>query len=509
MDCRIAYTTVALATAALIGTGTADPSHAQQQVLSASRSGPLASPDGRLLIGRGQDYVPSSIPPHILADRLRTSMKERRDFAWSVVEQMLKSIRIKLLDGMTEIDVPLWHTWYEGSGNPEVARLLGLYFQKLKPVLAANPSADVGPVIAATMREFSQKDFSTALTDANLSKPLLQNAETRGTGDLVGTGTTMFSPSFVEHVMKEARGISECKNNVANADREPPSASEFSWCIKEFPRSAVMVKTSWVPLAGGVPKHDTSATAMAALMQEGTWPGDRHPTKRPTIARPDRSQIYSVISEQEGEWGLAGIHFVTKDVREWVWVSLWWDSNAADDFGADRPAGVNGVWKNYKMCIASAFDEGDAMPWAYYGDPQKSLRSSIEAVYQALRAQLNGAQPALGQSNSPQPLPGALGPWPAPHNVVTTWCSNPNVETQAGNGRTNCIGCHQIVFTLNERRNNVPAKFSHALIGDYPQFGRSKDRKNFTGEFSWAYEFELRPGIDNAMQAAQFSWPPR
>ena len=41
-------------------------------------------------------------------------MKQRRDFAWSAVERLLKPIRIKLLDGATEVDVPLWHTWYEG-----------------------------------------------------------------------------------------------------------------------------------------------------------------------------------------------------------------------------------------------------------------------------------------------------------------------------------------------------------------------------------------------------------
>ena len=30
------------------------------------------------------------------------------------------------------------------------------------------------------------------------------------------------------------------------------------------------------------------------------------------------------------------------------------------DFGADRPASITGPWKNYKMCVATQYLEGDA-----------------------------------------------------------------------------------------------------------------------------------------------------
>jgi hypothetical protein len=266
--------------------------------------------------------------------------------------------------------------------------------------------------------------------------------------------------------------------------------------MEEFPRSAVMIKTSWVPLKDGVPRHDTSASAMSGVIRDGTWPGPGRPDLKPPIVNPDRSQIYTNITSQGTEWALTGIHFVTKDVREWVWVSLWWDPDASKDFGADRPSSIDafngGVWKNYKMCVNSSFAEGDPRPWSHYSGVQSTLGDAIKVVYDAIQVQLDTGAVARPQDFQtffrPQQIPnplhlsGSLGPWPAPHNKQTSWCSNPNVEVHAGNARTNCIGCHQIAFTRNERRNRQ-ASFIDVLVSDVPQFGRAQSRKNFTAEF--------------------------
>jgi len=503
------------------GSGTA----AAQAVLSAQKPAVLATPGGRLQIGRGKDYVPSTVDAQVLFNDLEGSMKKRRDFAWKVVEQVLQPVRLKLLDGVTEVDVPLWQTWYEGrpsgaAGNREIDKVFELYFRKLKPVLAANPNADVGPVITDTIKEFSTRDMSSSLSDDNLSSTLHQFAGAAEAGPLVGQGTTMFSPSFVEHALKEARKIDECRSNAATADTDPPSPTQFSFCVEEFPRSAVMIKTSWRPLANRIPQHDTGAAAMTKVINEGTWPGPGRADMQPPLVNVDRSQIYTNITSQGTEWALTGIHFVTKDVREWVWVSLWWDPDAKKDFGADRPASIDafngGVWKNYKMCVNSSFAERDPQPWSSYTGAQESLGTSIKAVYDAIQTQITTGSISRPQdfqhffgNNVPNPLElqGARGPWPAPHNAQTSWCSNPNVEVHAGNARTNCIGCHQIAFTRNERRNNVEASFVDALVGDVPQFARSRARKNFTAEFSWSFVFEYKPAIAVGKAVAQFNWP--
>ncbi|MBA7465774.1 hypothetical protein ES707_00945 [subsurface metagenome] len=496
---------------------------AAQPVLSAQRPPILAAPEGRLQIGRGKDYVPSTVDAQTLFNDLEGSMKKRRDFAWKVIEQVLQPVKIKLLDGVTEVEVPLWQTWYEGrptggAGNREIDKVFELYFKKLKPVLATNPNADVGPVVADTIKEFSTKDLSSSLTDDNLSSVLHQFAGAAVAGKLLGQGTTMFSPSFLEHALKQARKIDGCKRNVATADRDPPSPTQFSHCIEEFPRSAVMIKTSWRPLANRIPQHDTGAAAMSKIIKEGTWPGPGRADLQPALVDPDRSQIYTNITSQGSEWALTGIHFVTKDVREWVWVTLWWDPDGSKDFGADRPASINslngGVWNNYKMCVSSAFAERDPQPWSAYTGAQVSLGASIKAVYDAIQAQIDTGAVSrpqdfdhfFGGTPNPFELRGALGPWPAPHNTQSSWCSNPNVEQHAGNARTSCIGCHQIGFTRNERRN-ANASFIDILVGDLPQFGRTRARKNFTSEFSWSFELEFRPAIAGGKTSADFEWP--
>ena len=494
-----------------------------QPALSAVPSVLRASPQGRLLIGRGKDYLPSQVDPLVLFDELQASMKKRRDFAWKVVEQVLQPIKIRLPDG--EVEVPLWHTWFEGrksspSANQEIDGLFRRYFEKLKPVLEADPNADIQPVVEDTIKEFATRDLSSSLTNENLSSVLHQLTSAAEAGRLVGQGTTMFSPSYVEHVMKEARKIDECEPDTATADQDPPRPDQFSHCIEEFPRSAVMVKTSWRRLSQGIPDHDTGASALSEVIEEGTWPGPGRPDLSPPIAHPDRSQIYTNITSQGTEWALTGIHFVTKDVREWVWISLWWDPEASKDFGADRPASIerfnNGVWANYKMCVSSSFAERDPKPWVSYVGAESSLGASIKAVYDALQHQIDNGSVLhfqdfahffkLDEVPNPLLLSGNLGPWPAPHNAQTSWCSNPNIEVHAANARTNCIGCHQISFTRNERRHTT-ATFMDALAGDLPQFARSRARKNFTAEFSWSFQFEFKPAIAQAKALTRFDWP--
>ena len=51
---------------------------AEPAVLSAAKIPGVATPEGRLLIGRGEDYVPSAEDSQVLFDKLESSMKARR-----------------------------------------------------------------------------------------------------------------------------------------------------------------------------------------------------------------------------------------------------------------------------------------------------------------------------------------------------------------------------------------------------------------------------------------------
>ncbi|HEU0029645.1 MAG TPA: PPC domain-containing protein [Kofleriaceae bacterium] len=154
-----------------------------------------------------------------------------------------------------------------------------------------------------------------------------------------------------------------------------------------MPRDAVLVKADWRRVVDGepLPTYDTSAPRMAErLAGDATWSPDG-------AADPDASAIYTVTLPSGARFRLPALHVMTKELDHWIWITLWWSPDPDRDLGADRPAAIAGVWRNYKLCVATSFVEPDGAP---------------------------------------------------------TWCSNPYLERGAGNAATNCIGCHQHGGTL-------------------------------------------------------------
>jgi hypothetical protein len=152
---------------------------------------------------------------------------------------------------------------------------------------------------------------------------------------------------------------------------------------------------------------------------------------------------------------LAALHIITKELRDWMWVTLFWSDTPSTDFGEDRPAELTGPFANYKMCTVVGYDEGDntVTPDA----PDTSLAKALDATR-------------------------AFG--------ARTWCSNPYLEEGPGNAKTNCIGCHQHAGTdlMTETIIQGPTAF--------PDGARAKVRSNFPAD----YTFVTSTGLDLADQ---------
>lgn len=452
-----------------------------------------ASPAARMAIGRGEDYLPIGEDPALLFARLESSMADRRAVGWRIVEAMLKPKTLTVAGDSYE--VPLWHTWYEGMAkveeNAEVKRKIQLFFDKVRackgePACKKTRDQIADETMADTQARPQQKSMGASLSDANFSQLLNQHKAMDGTdSEQFGTGFTLFSPSFVLHVLQEAKGIEECPKNQAKPDDPPPSDSEFSPCFAEFPRSAVMVKTSWrqAPVEN-VRTHDTSASAMEKLFANNR---PRWGSAGETAVNPEK--MYSVQTKEGTIWGLESIHFSTKDTREWLWVSLWWDPQPNTDFGQDRPASIarfgGGVWANYKMCITSSFNERDAAPWKSWETSAPLLSAALKANDTALKRE--SGNPAR----------------------VTTWCSNPNLEGHINNHRTNCIGCHQYSLARSPLTGGDTG-FGETLRPQnaihYPQFGRDRKRRNFPADFSWSLSTTVE-NVPDTIRAARGDLP--
>jgi hypothetical protein len=208
-----------------------------------------------------------------------------------------------------------------------------------------------------------------------------------------------------------------------------------------FPLDAAVVKADWrrAELGVTVPVFDTTAAGLTTALAGGQeW-------VETTTADPPADAIYTLALPNGARYRLAGLHLMTKELDHWLWVTLWWSPDPDRDFGADRPAAITGPWRNYKMCVVTAFREGDP-------DPRGGLTGSLA---DALAAAHDGAG----------------GP---------SWCSNPMIELGHGNAASSCIGCHQ--------HGGVPVS-SEEILADEPRFplnGRGQIRNNFPDDYSWA-----------------------
>jgi hypothetical protein len=184
--------------------------------------------------------------------------------------------------------------------------------------------------------------------------------------------------------------------------------------ITAFPREAMGVKAIWMivkagalsvlPVWDGVPTH-----ALTAANPPSSWP-------RAVVVDPTRADIpanetmpitwgglplaahvvpvsrfyHFAITSAElaavrrvmgngvniGDFAvLMMMHVTTKEIPDWVWATYWWHDLPSDgQFGADRPAAVEGQWRNYLMDVAYSADT----PVEYDGKPNAVFNPYLE-----------------------------------------------------------------------------------------------------------------------------------
>ncbi|MBE7449730.1 MAG: hypothetical protein HS111_12765 [Kofleriaceae bacterium] len=212
-----------------------------------------------------------------------------------------------------------------------------------------------------------------------------------------------------------------------------------------FPLDAAIVKADWrrAELGITIPVFDTTARGLAsAFAGDQAWsPIDE--------ADPDPAAIYTLALPDGRRYRLAGLHLMTKELDHWLWITAWWAPDPDRDLGADRPPAITalgGPWRNYKMCVVTAYREQDLDPTG--GATASTLAAALAAAH-----------------------PGAGGP---------SWCSNPMLELGHGNAASSCVGCHQ---------HGGLRETSETILADsvrFPDNGRAQVRNNFLHDYTWA-----------------------
>ena len=228
----------------------------------------------------------------------------------------------------------------------------------------------------------------------------------------------------------------------------------------EMPRDAVLVKADWRRyLAPGelLPAYDTGGARMKnRLAGEATWVSDG-------VADPQPDEIYTVTQAQNGQrFRMPALHIMSKELDHWMWITLWWSGSPNSDFGADRPTSIQGVFRNYKMCVSTSYVERDP---DRRGGQSGSLGDAIEAVH--------------GGVGSP------------------SWCSNPYLENGPHNAGTNCIGCHQ---------HGGTDVMIQKILDEQPHNGSTRVRNNFFTDYLWAVKGGLGEDLSAIVQEEIDFW---
>lgn len=412
-------------------------------------SEPEATPAARKVLGLGQDYVPERLSAADV-DLIKRSILARRQFAWAAVAKALAPVATNA-GGFV---VPTWASWY---ARDDFQRIFHQLYDGLGRDGRRGRRAFGDEAIGAA------ESWNARMVDGLPNWPSDRYAAWLATVDsqdraqaLTGLNRTLLSPEAMRHMLRNYRSMNDCIDIVGDVPFGEPGLTpdNFSRCYdREFQPAAALVKTAWSRDAFdfSVGTYDTSAQGLARRLANpiGTWESPEG------VADPDEASIYTIELDQGSRFRLAGMHLMTKELREWVWITLWWSDTPDQDFGEDRPASIRalgGPWSNYKMCVAVAFDGDGAVD-----DP---IDAELRERFPSLAASLESAQAAVGDSS---------------------WCSNPFIEAGPGNQRSNCIGCHQHAGSTLDPR---------LILTDearFPKQGRARIRENFPADYLWSF----------------------
>ena len=453
-----------------------------------SFSDPTAVPEFRKVIGPA---VPWRFEDEVDEAKAKRSMAYRRGQAWAIVRSMTKNVSIGVGDGLPGFKpdapsvMPLWQTFYESD---EFLEMFSRLYVRLGPDGRRSKArfcpADLDVVFqqhaGRTLRGWTPELLEQRLSQIKTAKDVL---------GVSGRGVTLFSPGILRHYLENYNEVLACQDHLAQWKPETKTSRDdnFTPCFRtEFPGpptaadkntdrlehcelqggsghnaagTAVAIKSTWHAVGTAeVAVFDTSAEGMRRLLNgKGEWTPERTVSDK-TLSAQDVFTIQ--LKPNNREYQLHGIHFTTKDVRDWMWITLWWSPEPDTDFGADRPKDFAGTpWANYKMCVTSHFEEADPAPWSHYEKTHPDLASALKVVHE----------------------------WGGPY----TWCSNPYTELGLGNAKTNCVGCHQhagVALNTDEIFLDDPSDPKNPeRRAKFPHNSRKQIRQNFPGDYLWSF----------------------
>ncbi len=398
---------------------------------------------GRRVLPLPQAYKPQwsgeAVDP-----RLQMSMESTRELAWRVFAEVVKPIPFttRTQDGRTlEGKVPSFLTWFTIE---DTQRWLRYSLQRSSlPQLEAGESLTDAQLAEADLFLARELDTMPEPLQKRLEQWFVEHPEPTlaDWSGLGGTSRIYYSPDLMHAVLQNYAELGRCFPGRVRpkALQESPSCFE-----KEWPRAAAIVKAAFWNGKSAFKTYPTDAHALETLMNdpESSW-------SQLAQTMPAPESIFSV-NVGSNRLLLPGFHIMTKDQKDWLWITAFWSRDPDTDFGADRPAFIKELgpaFAHYKICAVTRFQD-DAEDW-----------ETLARKYPDLAAAFRAAQAG---------------------NPGQSWCSNPYLELGTHNQRTNCIGCHQFAGTDAQQE---------AILKDaaqFPAYGSTRQRATFVTDYVWS-----------------------
>ena len=207
----------------------------------------------------------------------------------------------------------------------------------------------------------------------------------------------------------------------------------------------MVVKADWRRAEFGLtlPTYDTSAAALSERLAAGdvSWTEPQRQTD------PGPADIYTLKLPNGNVFRLAALHIMTKEL---------------DALGVGHAVVVGPARRRTSAPIA---------PQPFRPVPElQDVRRRSPSTRKMPTGRGYAADASDARGGARPCTSGVGGP---------TWCSNPYLETGAGNAATNCIGCHQHAGTDIDVEK---------ILGDeaaFPARGRTELRKDFLTDYSY------------------------
>ncbi|RZA17166.1 MAG: hypothetical protein EOP10_23230, partial [Proteobacteria bacterium] len=325
-------------------------------------------------------------PEAIIASLPLTRAKGWDIFAQVIAEQTLQ---ISSPKGETlQVSIPRFLSWY----SPEdVNRLFSLSLDQLDADAKARGD-DLSDSLWAqsetlllnelkTMPSPVQKKWAKFFeTNSPLSREAVMGAS--------GLTRTLFNDALIGSVAKQYASLQNCYPEL----QKPAFDLAFKPCFtSKLSSQSMMIKTNWLNTESGFRQYPTDEQSLSKLFEnpESSWDDIKVTSEVPT------NIVKATLGDKS--FVLGGMHIVSKEFDDWIWVSAWWSADPNSDFGEDRPEFIQKLgapWNQYKICAVSSYVQNPA--------DLDELSQKFPSLAKAYRSVLNES--------------GA------------SWCSNPYIE---------------------------------------------------------------------------------